>query len=406
MKKPELLAPAGDLLKLKTAIDYGADAVYFGGKSMSLRTASLNFDYDSMAKGVDYVHSNGKKCYTALNILAHNKDLEGIYDYLDDLEQLKVDGVIVADLGLIDIIRNYKPSLNVHVSTQASVTNYATVNMLKKLGVTRVVLARELSLNEISEITKQCPDMEIECFVHGAMCMSYSGRCLLSNFMADRASNKGDCAQPCRWEYALVEAKRPGEYMPITEDERGTYIFNSKDLCMIEHVDKLIDAGISSFKIEGRVKSEYYVAAVVKAYRTAIDDYLAGKEFNPSLIDDLKKVSHRYYTTGFYFGKPDSDAQVYTTNSYVRTHTLLGIVTGYDEENKELIVSQRNKFVKGEEIEILSKFLPVSLITADYIKDDKGNEIESAPHPQMEVRIPCPFKVEPGSFIRSQKGNI
>jgi len=247
MKKPELLAPAGDYIKLKTAIDYGADAVYFGGKKMSLRTASDNFSFEEMKKGVDYVHSHGKKCYTALNILAHNSDLEGIYDYLSELSELNVDGVIVADLGLMDIIRTHAPNLNIHVSTQASVTNSATVNMMKKIGATRVVLARELSLKEISEITAQCPDIEIECFVHGAMCMSYSGRCLLSNFLTDRASNKGDCAQPCRWEYALVESKRPGEYMPITEDERGTYIFNSKDLCMIEHVDKLIDAGISSF---------------------------------------------------------------------------------------------------------------------------------------------------------------
>lgn len=403
MKKPELLAPAGDYIKLKTAIDYGADAVYFGGKKMSLRTASDNFSFEEMKKGVDYVHSHGKKCYTALNILAHNSDLEGIYDYLSELSELNVDGVIVADLGLMDIIRTHAPNLNIHVSTQASVTNSATVNMMKKIGATRVVLARELSLKEISEITAQCPDIEIECFVHGAMCMSYSGRCLLSNFLTDRASNKGDCAQPCRWEYALVESKRPGEYMPITEDERGTYIFNSKDLCMIEHVDKLIDAGISSFKIEGRVKSEYYVAGVVKAYRTAIDDYLSGKEFNPKLLEELQKVSHRYYTTGFYFGKPDSSAQVYTTSSYVRTHTLLGIVMGYDEEAKELIISQRNKFSKGETLEILSSYLPVQNITADYIKDEKGKEIESAPHPQMTVRVPCPFKVREGSFIRGKK---
>ncbi len=402
MKKPELLAPAGDYIKLKTAIDYGADAVYFGGKTMSLRTASNNFDFDEMQKGIDYVHSNGKKCYTALNILAHNSDLEGINEYISQLEKLEVDGVIVADLGLMDIIKS-NTNLEIHVSTQASVTNYATVNMFKKLGAKRVVLARELSLKEISEITQKCDDMEIECFVHGAMCMSYSGRCLLSNFLTDRASNKGDCAQPCRWEYALVEAKRPGEYMPITEDERGTYIFNSKDLCMIEHIDKLINAGITSFKIEGRVKSEYYVAGVVKAYRTAIDDCLSGKEFNPDLLKELEKVSHRYYTTGFYFGKPDSSAQVYTTSSYVRTHTLLGIVTGYDEENGELIISQRNKFSKGDTIEILSSYLPVKSIVAEYIKDEKGNEIESAPHPQMTVRIPCPFKVREGSFIRGEK---
>ena len=405
MRKPELLAPAGDLIKLKSAIDYGADAVYMGGKYLSLRTASDNFSLEEMENGISYAHSFGKKCYIAMNILAHNRDLEGIEEYIQNIYKIGADGVIVSDMGIVDIIRKTCPDLDIHISTQSSVTNSATVNFLKNIGVKRIVLARELSLEEIKDITTAHPDIEVETFVHGAMCMSYSGRCLLSNFMTGRASNKGDCAQPCRWEYSVMESKRPGEYLPVLEDERGTYIFNSKDLCMIEHIDKLIDAGIASLKIEGRVKSEYYVASVVKAYRTAIDDYLAGKPFNPELKNDVEKASHRYYTTGFYFGRPDSNAQVYSTSSYVRTYTLYGIVTGYDDENKELIVSQRNKFIKGEEIEILSPDTPCTVITADYLKDKNGNEIESAPHPSMEVRIPCSFKVKEGSFIRGKNKN-
>lgn len=406
MKKPELLAPAGDIIKLKTAVDYGADAVYFGGKSFSLRTASDNFSDEDIKRGVEYAHKYGRKCYAAINILAHNDDLAALPDYLKTLEKADIDGVIVADFGVADMILKNFPSLNLHISTQASITNYASVAFLKNLGVKRVVLARELSLAEIKEIIEKVSGIEIECFVHGAMCMSYSGRCLLSNFFTGRASNKGDCAQPCRWEYSVMESQRPGEYFPVTEDSRGTYIFNSKDLCMIEHIGEMINAGIDSFKIEGRVKSEYYVAAVVKAYRKAIDDHLEGTKFDPSLLDELKKVSHRYYTTGFFFGKPDETAQVYTSSSYVRTHILCGIVTGYDDERKELILTQRNKFSKGDELEILSAKNPVFKITADYLKNEKGEEIDSAPHAKMEVRIPCPVKVEPGSFIRKENNNM
>ncbi|MBE7020126.1 MAG: U32 family peptidase [Ruminococcaceae bacterium] len=404
MKKPELLAPAGDLIKLKTAIDYGADAVYIGGKAFSLRVASDNFSYDEMKEGLEYAHSRGKKVYVALNIIAHNRDFENLKEYLKSLEELQVDGVIVADLGIMSFIKKYAPSLHIHVSTQASITNYETVGFYKEaLGATRVVLARELSFEEIKEIKNSYPDLEIECFVHGAMCISYSGRCLLSNYMTGRNSNEGDCAQSCRWKYHLMEEKRPGEFMPVYEDDRGTFIFNSKDICMIEHIDKLVEAGISSFKIEGRVKSEYYVATVVKAYRDAIDDYFSGKPFNPQLKEELKKISHRQYTTGFYFGKPDNTAQVYTTNSYVRNYELIGTVVDYIEETKEVVIEQRNRFFKGDELEILMPDVPFIKITASKIINEDNEEIDVAPHPQMKVRIPCEVKIPTGSFVRKEK---
>ena len=403
-KKPELLAPAGDLIKLKTAIDYGADAVYIGGKAFSLRVASDNFSYEDMKEGIDYAHKRGKKVYVALNIIAHNKDFINLKEYLKDLQELKVDAVIVADLGIMNVIKEYAPSLDIHVSTQASITNYETINCYKKyLGAKRVVLARELSFEEIKEIRNKIPDMEIECFVHGAMCISYSGRCLLSNYMTGRNSNEGDCAQSCRWKYHLMEEKRPGEYMPVYEDERGTFIFNSKDICMIEHIDKLVEAGISSFKIEGRVKSEYYVATVVKAYRDAIDDYFNNKPFNSELTEELKKISHRQYTTGFYFGKPDNTAQVYTTNSYVRNYELIGTVVDYLKDTKEVIIEQRNRFFKGDEIEILMPDEPFLKLKIEKIINEDNEEIEVAPHPQMRVKIPCEKEVVKGSFVRKEK---
>ncbi len=404
MKKPELLAPAGDLIKLKTAIDYGADAVYIGGKAFSLRVASDNFSYSDMKEGIAYAHNRGKKVYVAINIIAHNKDFENLKSYLKELEELEVDGVIVADLGIMNTIKTYAPKLNLHVSTQASITNFETVKFYKEnLGAKRVVLARELSLAEIKEIRKNNPDLEIECFVHGAMCISYSGRCLLSNYMTGRNSNEGDCAQSCRWKYHLMEEKRPGEYMPVYEDDRGTFIFNSKDICMIEHIDKLIEAGVTSFKIEGRVKSEYYVATVVKAYRDAIDDYFLGKPFNKDLKEELKKISHRKYTEGFYFGKPDSSAQVYTTNSYVRNYELVGTVVDYLSDTKEVVIEQRNRFFKDDELEILMPSSPFLKIKATKIINEDNEEIDVAPHPKMRVRIPCDTKIPIGSFVRKEK---
>lgn len=404
VKKPELLAPAGDIIKLKTAIDYGADAVYIGGKAFSLRVASDNFSYEDMAEGIKYAHDRGKKVYVALNIIAHNRDFENLKAYLDELTELKVDGLIVADLGIMNVARTYAPELEIHVSTQASITNYETVKFYKEVvGAKRVVLARELSFEEIKNIKEAVGDLEIECFVHGAMCISYSGRCLLSNYMTGRNSNEGDCAQSCRWKYHLMEEKRPGEYMPVYEDDRGTFIFNSKDICMIEHIDKLVEAGITSFKIEGRVKSEYYVATVVKAYRDAIDDYFNGKPFNPELLNELKKISHRQYTKGFYFGKPGSDAQVYTTNSYVRNYELIGTVVDYIKDTKEVVIEQRNRFFKGDEIEILMPDEPFLKLKIERIINEDNEEVEVAPHPQMRVRIPCEREVVPGSFVRKEK---
>ncbi len=403
MKKPELLAPAGDLTKLKTAIDYGADAVYIGGKAFSLRTASDNFTKEEMLEGVTYAHEREKKCYVAINIIAHNKDLEHLEAYLNELQECGVDAVIVADMGIFHIIRQKAPSLPVHISTQASNTNYASVAFFKELGAKRIVLARELSFNEISEISAKVPDVEIEAFVHGAMCISYSGRCLLSNYMASRDSNKGDCAQPCRWNYHLVEEKRPGEYMPVYEDDRGTFIFNSKDLCMIEHIDELVRAGVTSFKIEGRVKSEYYVATVVKAYRDAIDEYFEGKPFDVRHNEELRKISHRRYTSGFYFDKPKDTAQVYTTSSYVRDYELIGTVLSYDEDQKELTVEQRNRFFQGDEIEILMPGEPFHCMTIREMKNEAGELINVAQHAQMIVKIPCDKKIYPGSFIRKKK---
>jgi len=404
IKKPELLAPAGDLIKLKTAIDYGADAVYIGGKAFSLRVASSNFSYEEMKEGIAYAHEREKKVYVAINIIAHNRDFENLNAVLKELEELEVDGVIVADLGIMSAIKKYAPKLDIHVSTQASITNYETVKFYKDvIGATRVVIARELSFAEIKEIKEKNPDLEIECFVHGAMCISYSGRCLLSNYMTGRNSNEGDCAQSCRWKYHLMEEKRPGEYMPVYEDDRGTFIFNSKDICMIEHIDKLIEAGVTSFKIEGRVKSEYYVATVVKSYRDAIDDYFEGKPFNPELLYELKKISHRQYTTGFCFGKPDNTAQVYTTNSYVRNYELIGTVVDYLKDTKEVVIEQRNRFFKGDEIEILMPDEPFLKLKVDRIINEDNEEIEVAPHPQMQVRIPCKREVKKGSFVRKEK---
>ncbi len=402
-KKPELLAPAGDLTKLKTAIDYGADAVYIGGKAFSLRTASDNFSREEMEEGVRYAHAKGKKCYAALNIIAHNDDLKELESYLKELQDCGIDAVIVADMGIFDIVRKKASSLPVHISTQASNTNYASVSFFKELGAKRIVLARELSFREIHEITQKVPDVEIEAFVHGAMCVSYSGRCLLSNYMAGRDSNKGDCAQPCRWKYSLVEEKRPGEYMPVYEDDRGTFLFNSKDLCMIEYIGELVKAGVTSFKIEGRVKSEYYVATVVKAYRDAIDEYFEGKPFDPRHIEELRKISHRQYTSGFYFDKPKDTAQVYATSSYIRDYELIGTSIAYDDEKKELTLEQRNRFFLGDEVEILMPGEPFYCMKITDMKNEWNETIEVAPHPQMKVKIPCDKKIYPGSFIRKKK---
>ena len=355
VNKIELLAPAGDLNKLKTAIDYGADAVYLGGESFGLRKASKNFSLDQIEEGVKYAHERNKNVHVTLNIVPHNKDISGIEEYAKALQDIGVDAVIVSDPGMFMRIKNAADKLDIHISTQGSVTNSSTVQFWQQMGAKRVVLARELSLEEIKEIIRETHDIEIETFAHGAMCMSYSGRCLLSNYMTGRDANMGDCAQPCRYKYYLVEEKRPGEYFPIEEHEEGSFIMNSKDLCMIDHIDDLIEASIRSLKIEGRVKSEYYLATTIRSYRMAIDEYYKDPKnykYDPYLMEELKKVSHRDWTKGFFYGKVKSDSQVYTDNSYIRGYDFIGIVLDYDEESKMATVEMRNRVFDGDTVEI------------------------------------------------------
>lgn len=406
MYRPELLAPAGDLEKLKMAINYGADAVYLGGEKFGLRKASKNFGIDEIKEGVKYAHDRGKKLYVTLNIVPHNEDLVGLEDYATELYNAGVDAAIVSDPGVITILRKTVPDLPIHLSTQASVTNYETVMFWYNLGIKRIVLARELSLKGIKEIIDKAPkDLEIETFVHGAMCISYSGRCLLSNYMTGRDANRGDCAQACRWKYNLVEEKRPGEYFPVFEDEKGTYIFNSKDLCMIEYIPELIDAGIKSFKIEGRVKSSYYVATVIRSYRMAIDEYLRDPEnysFNEEWLNEIKKASYRDFTTGFYFNKPTGKDQVYTSSSYIRNYEYVGLVLDYDDESKLATVEQRNRMFIGDEVEVFGPGKEYFSQIIEKMYDEEGNEIEVAPHPQQVVKIPMKEPVKSWYIIRKK----
>lgn len=407
MKKPELLAPGGSLEKLKTAIDYGADAVYIGGEAFSLRVAAENFSLEDMKEGLEYAHSRGKKVYLTANIIAHNRDIEKFKNYIEGIRPLGFDAILIADLGLFDIMRTIAPEIPIHVSTQANNTNYMTANMWHKLGAERVVLGREMSFAEIAQFKENIPEeLELEAFVHGAMCISYSGRCLLSNYMTGRNSNLGACAHPCRWNYSLVEEKRPGEYFDVFENERGTFIFNSKDLCTIEHIPELIESGITSLKIEGRVKTSFYVATVVGAYRREIDRYFEDPEgyvFNPAELEELCKVSHRPYTTGFYFGRPTSDGQVYETSSYIRDYELVGVVTDYDGANGRITVTQRNRFFAGDELEIIQPLKPYVTITAANMKDENGEEITVAPHAEQIVTMDCGFEIQKGAMIRKKR---
>ncbi|MGN0149582.1 MAG: U32 family peptidase [Clostridia bacterium] len=407
MKKPELLAPGGSLEKLKTAIDFGADAVYIGGEAFSLRVAAENFSKEDMLEGIKYAHDRGRKVYLTANILPHNSDIEQFEDFVKEIRPLGFDAVLIADLGLFDMMRELAPEIPIHVSTQANNVNYRSAIMWHKLGATRVVLAREMSFKEIAEIREKIPaDLELEAFVHGAMCISYSGRCLLSNYMTSRDSNMGACSHPCRWNYKLVEEKRPGQYMDVFENERGSFIFNSKDLCMIEHIPELVQSGISSLKIEGRVKTSYYVATVVGAYRREIDRYFADPEnytFNKSEYDELCKVSHRPYTTGFYYHKPDENSQVYTSSSYIRDYELIGIVLDYDENTGIATVTQRNRFFKGDEVEIIQPMKPFFTQTIDSMQDEDGNEIEVANHAEQIVKFKTAQAVCKGAMIRKKR---
>ncbi len=351
MDKIELLSPAGDMEKLKTAFYFGADAVYMAGKKFGLRAFSSNFDEEELKQSVEFAHSLGKKCYITLNILAHNSDFNGLEEYVKYLDEIKVDAVIVSDIGIMSVIKNVAPNMEIHVSTQASVTNKYSAMEYVKYGAKRLVLARELSINEIKEIRDYLPkDIVLETFIHGAMCISYSGRCLLSNYLTGRDSNRGACVQACRWEYSIREKNRDN-YLDIQEDDKGTYILNSKDLCMIEYIKELYDAGVRSFKIEGRMKSPYYVATVTNAYRRAIDDFYNGKSFNTILKDELEKASHRRYTTGFYFGS--NDKECLETSTPIQSYEFMALVKE-DSKNGYALIEQRNRFKVGDTLEILS----------------------------------------------------
>ena len=391
MRNTELLIPAGSLDVLKTAVVYGADAVYIGGEAFGLRAKAHNFSLEDMKEGVEFAHSRGVKVYVTANILAHNDDLEGVEQYFEELKSVKPDALIISDPGVFAIAKRVLPEMELHVSTQANNTNYGTYLFWYQQGAKRVVSARELSLKEIREIRARIPeDMEIESFMHGAMCISYSGRCLLSNFFTGRDANQGACTHPCRWKYSIVEETRPGEYMPVYENERGTYIFNSKDLCMIEHIPELIDAGIDSFKIEGRMKTALYVATVARTYRLAIDEFLQDPELYKSRIpfykSEIQKCTYRQYTTGFFFGKPDENTQIYDSNTYVKEYTYLGIV-GECNDKGLYHIEQRNKFSVGETIEVMRPDGTNMEVTVKAIYNEDGEAMESAPHPKQQLYI-------------------
>lgn len=402
--KVELLAPAGNLEKLKIAISYGADAVYIGGKKFGLREQSDNFSLDEMKQGVEFAHNRGKKVYLTMNIFAHNDDLVGMADYVKEVSKIGVDAILVSDAGVYSIIKENAPDMEIHLSTQANNTNYMSANFWYKMGIKRIVLARELSIQEVKEIRNKVPDdLELEMFVHGAMCISYSGRCLLSNYMANRDSNRGKCAHPCRWKYYLVEETRPNEYMPVFEDEKGTYIYNSKDLCLIEYLPEIIEAGVTSLKIEGRMKSAFYVATVVSAYRKAIDAcYLANYKFDKSLIEEASKASHRAYTTGFFHKKPDGNEQIYDSSTYIRNYEFLGMVLEYNKDTKVAKIEERNRIMVNDEVEILNPDGTVFLQKIKEMKDCDMQNIDVAPHPRMIVYMPMDKEVCKYSMIRKK----
>ncbi|WP_022775453.1 peptidase U32 family protein [Butyrivibrio sp. AE2015] len=391
MKKPELLIPASSLEVLKTAVMFGADAVYIGGDAFGLRAKAKNFSPEEMKEGIEFAHAHGVKVHVTVNILAHNYDLDGVDKYLHELKEIGPDALIIADPGIFMKARKICPEIDIHVSTQANNTNYETYNFWHNLGAKRVVAARELSLREIKEITDKIPeDLEMECFIHGAMCISYSGRCLLSNYFTGRDANKGACTHPCRWKYAVVEEKRPGEYLPVYENERGTYIFNSKDLCMIEHIPELVDARVDSCKIEGRMKTALYVATVARTYRKAIDDYFESEEKYranmPWYLDQISRCTYRQFTTGFYFGKPSDEAQIYDSNTYVNEYIYLGIVNDVNDKGLARI-EQRNKFSVGDEIEIMKPDGTDVKATVKAMYTEDGESVDSCPHPQQIIDL-------------------
>lgn len=406
-KKPELLLPAGSLEVLKIAVKYGADAVYIGGEMYGLRAKAHNFSKEDMIEGIAYAHAHGVKVYVTANITAHNRDLAGVEAYFAELKEVAPDALIISDPGVFEIAKEILPETELHISTQANNVNYRTYRFWHRLGAKRVVSARELSMEELSELRRNIPeDLEIETFIHGAMCISYSGRCLLSNYFTGRDANLGACTHPCRWKYYIMEESRPGEYLPVFENDRGTYIFNSKDLCMIEHIPELVAAGIDSFKIEGRMKTALYVATVARTYRQAIDDYFESEEKYrqrlPYYREEIAKCTYRSYTTGFFFGAPGSDAQVYDNNDYNKEYTYLGFPLEVTEDGR-LYMEQRNKFYVGDTVEVMhfngeSTYAKVLSIT-----DTEGNAMESCPHPQQMLYVTLDQPASPLTILRMKK---
>ena len=410
MRKIELLCPASSLEVLKIAVIFGADAVYIGGEAFGLRAKAKNFSPEEMAEGIKFAHDHGVKVYVTANILAHNYDLDGVRRYFEELNNMKPDrpdGLIIADPAIFMLAKEVCPDIERHISTQANNTNYGTFNLWYQMGAKRVVTARELSLREIKEIRDNIPeDMDIETFIHGAMCISYSGRCLLSNFFTGRDANKGACTHPCRWKYAVMEEKRPGEYFPVYENERGTYIFNSKDLCMIEHIPDLIEAGIDSYKIEGRMKTALYVATVARTYRKAINDYLESpekyQENMPWYLDQISNCTYRQFTTGFFYNKPTNETQIYDNNTYEKGYTYLGFA-GPKNEDGLYRIEQRNKFSVGEEIEVMKPNGDNIVVTVKRMVDEKGQEMESCPHPQQVFYLDLGIELDEYDILRRQE---
>lgn len=404
---PEVLAPVGDFERLKTAVQYGADAVYLGGKAFGMRAASANFGPDDLKEAVKYCHAHGVKLYLTCNTLPKNSEIDALPDFLYAARDASVDALIVADVGVLTMARQLVPEIDIHISTQAGVVNYLTANALHQMGAKRVVLARELSLEDIKEIrAKTPPELEIECFVHGAMCVSFSGRCLISQYLVHRDANRGECAQPCRWKYHLMEEKRPGQLFPIEETKEGTYLYNARDLCMIDHINELVDAGITSLKIEGRAKSFYYVATVTNAYRAAVDGYLATAPEERAnyqtpqwLIDEVQKVSHRQYSTGFYYGPPE-DGQCYEDGGYVRTYDVVAIAGSW--ENGVQTVSQRNRFFDGDVLEILAPGKAPWEVTVNGLVNEEGEAIPAANHPMMTAHFACSEAIPEGAILRKK----
>ncbi len=409
MRHPELLVPASSLEVLKVAVVFGADAVYIGGEAFGLRAKAKNFSQEEMKEGITFAHEHDVKVYVTANILAHNEDLSGVREYFKEMKEICPDALIIADPGIFAIAKEICPEIEVHISTQANNSNYGTYLFWHQLGASRVVSARELSLREIKEIRENIPkDLEIETFIHGAMCMSYSGRCLLSNYFTGRDANRGACTHPCRWKYAVVEETRPGEYMPVFENERGTYIFNSKDLCMIEYIPEILEAGIDSLKIEGRMKTALYVATVARTYRKAIDDYQRDPEVYrknmPWYLEQISNCTYRQFTTGFFFNKTDETTQIYDSNTYVKEYTYLGMVGESKGENLYQI-EQRNKFCVGEKIEVMKPSGENLEVVVKRILNEDGEEQESAPHPKQVLYVDMGIAMDAYDILRRAEMN-